>query len=297
MKGPAALILTVFLVLITFCGAALACPDIDGFVDFNCDQVLRVVAFGDSITYGKGDQLGLGGFPGRLKLTHPHISVVNLGLPGERTVNGKSRAARQIPVYTDADYVLVLEGVNDYFEPEHTSSATKSNLGSILTSSNRYGAKTLLGSLTDVKRSYQHPWVVSVNSAIKAAKKIDYYTLGISIIGGDNLHPNSAGYDQMAALAATIITQQGNASRPADVDGDGIYDFKEAQYGAVVGVSDTDNDGIADGAEVFTYHSNPNSLNSDGDDFTDNDEVFVLHSNPANPRPGAPNLTSLQILP
>ena len=285
------------LILLSFCGAALACPDIDGFVDLNCDQVLRIVAFGDSITFGKGDQLGLGGYPGRLKILYPHTSVVNLGLSGERTINGKTRAARQIPIYTDADYVLVLEGVNDYFDETRSVSDTKSNLGSIMSTGGRYGAKVLLGSLTDVKRSYQHPWVVSVNSAIKASKKIDYYSLGISIIGGDNLHPNSFGYDRMAALAGSIITQQGNASRPADVDGDGIYDFKESQYGAIVGDSDTDNDGIADGTEVFTYHSNPTSLNSDGDDFTDNDEVFVLHSNPANSRPGAPNLTSLEILP
>ena len=296
LKKPYCLVAVLFILAI-FCADASACPDIDGLVDFNCDQVLRIVAFGDSITYGRGDDAGFGGFPGRLRLMYPHASIINLGLPGERTANGKSRAAKLLPAYTDADYVLVLEGVNDYFETGHSSSATKSNLGSITSSGSRFGARTLLGSLTDVKRDYQRPWVLSVNSAIKAATKINYFSLGKSGIGSDGLHPFSTGYQQMANLAASIITQTGITFRPADADGDGIYDFKESQYGSVVGNPDTDGDGILDGVEIFTYHSNPNSTNSDGDDFSDFDEVFNLHSNPANARPGAPNLTSLQILP
>lgn len=289
---------TLFLMLIfgAFCTDASACPDIDGFADLNCDQVLRIVAFGDSITFGRGDTAAFGGYPGRLKIMFPHISIVNLGDPGERTSDGKSRAARLLPAYPDADYVLILEGVNDYFQTTHTASSTKSNLVSMMSSGNRTGGKVLLGSLTDVRRDYQRPWVLSVNSAIKSLKSIDYFSLGTSIVGSDGLHPVGAGYQQMANLAAAVVQQVGNSIRPADADHDGIYDFKEAAFGATAGVADSDGDGVNDGTEVFTYHSKPNSLNSDGDDYTDADEILTLHSNPADPRPGPPTLTGLQIL-
>lgn len=281
----------------TICRIASACPDIDNIPDLNCDQQLQIVAFGDSITYGRGDTQGLGGWPGRLKIMFPHITIFNLGDPGERTSAGKPRAAKYLPAYPSADYVLILEGVNDYFASDHTAAATKSNLVSMMSSGSRYGAKVMLGSLTDVRRDYQRPWVLSVNSAIKSIRKIDYFSLGSSIVGSDGLHPVSSGYQLMANLAASVVQQIGNASRPADTDADGIYDFKEAQYGATVGVADTDGDGVKDGAEIFTYHSKPNSLNSDGDDFTDADEILTLHSNPADARPGAPTLTDLTILP
>ena len=67
-----------------------------------------------------------------------------------------------------------------------------------------------------------------------------------------------------------------------DTDGDGIPDEYETGTGIYVSPtntgtsptnSDTDGDGLTDGQEVNTYHSNPNLADTDGDGFSDGFEV------------------------
>jgi uncharacterized delta-60 repeat protein len=67
-----------------------------------------------------------------------------------------------------------------------------------------------------------------------------------------------------------------------DSDGDGMADIYETGTGVYVspentGTSptnpDTDGDGLSDGAEVYTYHSNPNVRDTDADGFDDGFEV------------------------
>lgn len=67
-----------------------------------------------------------------------------------------------------------------------------------------------------------------------------------------------------------------------DVDRDGILDRYETNTGVYVSQvdtgtnpnsSDTDNDGLPDGVEIFTHGTNPNLADSDGDGFDDNFEL------------------------
>lgn len=274
-----------------------ACRDIDGLTDLNCDKKLVVVTFGDSITYGRGDSTGLG-YPGRLNLLFPNITVVKLGVPGEDTGRGKARAARELPVIPEADYTIILEGINDYFVPTHTVEGTKGNLVSIIRTARAAGAHSLTSTLTDIKRtSAQLTWVSQVNSAIKSFTQLDYHSLGKSIISSDRLHPNDSGYQRMAEYVANYLLSLSLINKPADLDNDGVFDFAEAKYGASSLTSDTDGDGINDGQEIFTYNSNPASLDSDGDGLTDNYEVFTLGSNPASALPGAPKIKSITPVP
>ncbi len=275
---------------------ASACPDINGLLDRNCDRRVEIVAFGDSITYGRGDSTDLG-YPGRVNQIFPNVFVYNLGVPGENTSRGRARSAQQFPQFPNADFVIVLEGTNDYFVPTHSVENTKSNIVTMKRSADNFGAIPLLGNLTAVRRSYQKSWVSSVNAAIKPYRDINFYGLGEGIISGDLLHPNDSGYQSMAELVAAVLQEQTAINRPADSDGDGMYDFAETQiYGSNPFVADTDGDGLADGAEAFTWGSSPLLLNTDGDDFSDNYEVTVLHSNPADPRPTAPVMQELEIL-
>ncbi len=73
-----------------------------------------------------------------------------------------------------------------------------------------------------------------------------------------------------------------NVTVNIDADGDGILDKYETGTGVYVsptntGTSptnpDTDGDGLTDGQEVNTYHSNPNVRDTDGDGFDDGFEV------------------------
>lgn len=294
MKQIFASLLLLFALALT--KPAYACPDIDGLVDLNCDGTILIVCFGDSITYGVADEARLG-YPTRMRNTYfPNTTVVNLGRSGERTNEGRGRAAALFPVYGNADYFLILEGVNDYYQEGATASSTRNNLFTIVQTAQNTGAITLLANLTQVKRGFQQPWVNAVNAQINPFIQIDYFSLGQGIISYDLLHPNGAGYQNMAMRASGTLQAVAAANRPIDSDADGIYNFAESRFGTDVNNSDTDGDGLLDGAEVFIHGSSPLLLDTDGDSLTDPYEVNVLGSDPANPRPGAPDVTSIEII-
>lgn len=283
--------------LIAFAANASACPDVDGLVDINCDGYVKVLAFGDSITYGRGDEQHLGGYVGRLKTTFPNVHFYNLGRPGEDTYSGRSRAASLYAVHTDMDYSVVLEGTNDFWLPNRSSGTSKLNLLSMVRSAANTGSVTLLANLTDIRRSSQRPWVISLNSQLNPYRQIDFFSLGRGIISSDSLHPSGTGYQLMAQMAASILHNYSEASRPADTDHDGVYDWEETRAGSNPNLADSDGDGLTDADELYVYHCSPTSTDTDADGFGDYQEAVVMHSNPANPLPGPPVMKTLEVLP
>lgn len=274
---------------------ANACPDIDGLLDVNCNRKLEIITFGDSITYGVGDELSIGGYPGRLQILFPNATIYNLGRPSEKTSYGRIRASLAFEQIGAADYIIILEGVNDYWDPNHTSQDTAANLLKIASYAKNIGALTLLATLTPVKKDFQRPWVRSVNARIYSWTAIDFYSLGESIISWDNLHPNANGYISMSNLAAQSLQYSSIKYRPIDTDGDGLFDWKEKQLGSNIYVQDTDNDGLKDG-EDFGSGGSPILTDSDGDGLSDYQEVKVIGSNPANPKFGAPEIKAVKFL-
>ncbi len=273
---------------------AWACPDIDGLADINCDGKVQIACFGDSITFGRADELGLG-YPGRLLSLYPNTVILNLGVPGEKTPAGKRRAALQFATFSDSDYVVVLEGVNDYFIEGRSATLTKDNVLKIVQAAKDIGAVTLLGNLTAIRRSEQKGWVSAVNNRLAPHRQIDFFSLGESIISGDLLHPNGQGYDRMALLVSVMLSSASASNRPLDVDLDGIYDFAEVKFGTSPFSADTDLDGLLDGAEVFVHGSSPLLVDSDGDGFTDPQEV-AIGANPADARPSPPSISTLEAI-
>ena len=65
-----------------------------------------------------------------------------------------------------------------------------------------------------------------------------------------------------------------------DIDGDGLSNIQEAALGTDPRNPDTDGDGLTDGAEVNTYHTNPLLRDTDGDGLTDWQEVMLYGTNP-----------------
>ena len=275
--------------------SALACPEANGLVDNNCDGRVVIVCFGDSITYGRRDAPLEIGYPGRLKQRFPNAEVYNLGKPGEDTFAGRARATNVISQINFADYFVLLEGVNDFYQPERSADVTRDNLLTIQRMSRSTGAVSFLAKLTDIKRDYQRNWVLSVNNRLVNLAQIDFFTLGKGIIGFDQIHPHAGGYNQMGALVGNLLLLYSAQHRPVDSDNDGIYDYYESRIGANPFVNDTDHDGLLDGAEVFQYHSSPLALDTDGDGLTDPEEVN-LGSDPSNPNPTPPKLKSFKIL-
>lgn len=192
---------------------AHACPTIDGVVDTNCDGRLVIVCYGDSITAGRGDSAGLG-YPGRLKLLLPNATVINLGVPGEDSYAGRRRAATALPRY-NADYTIILQGINDFFYKNRkpVASETRNNLLEIKRIAESTGSKGVLASLLPVNRTDQGPWPVQVNNSIAPQIEIDFFSLGKRILV-DSLHPGALGYSQMAHRVRDYLVSRTPAGPP-----------------------------------------------------------------------------------
>jgi len=69
------------------------------------------------------------------------------------------------------------------------------------------------------------------------------------------------------------------ADGAADMDGDGLANWEEQQAGTRLDVADTDGDGLNDGLELRTYHTDPKLADTDHDTIPDGVEVQI-HTNP-----------------
>ena len=65
-----------------------------------------------------------------------------------------------------------------------------------------------------------------------------------------------------------------------DADNDGLSNIDEVTWGTDPLVSDSDSDGLLDGAEVNTYGTDPTNYDSDADGISDGDEVNVYGIDP-----------------
>ena len=173
----------------------------------------------------------------------------------------------------NADYVLIEVGTNEYWEKQSISYSVTGIRRLVNTLKNFYrdnGPKIepifVVATPPQSTRSFQNPFLLALADGLLERKetlnvRILFHTLGTSIIGADQLHPDASGYRVMAKLVKKVLNgvvqHQARAARP-DQDGDGIYDrFEESKYGTSSSLADTDSDSFIDGDEVFTYETDP----------------------------------------
>ena len=65
-----------------------------------------------------------------------------------------------------------------------------------------------------------------------------------------------------------------------DSDTDGLTNVEEFSHLSDPTVTDTDNDGLSDGEEVYTYFTNPVASDTDSDGLTDSEEILVYLTDP-----------------
>ena len=76
------------------------------------------------------------------------------------------------------------------------------------------------------------------------------------------------------------LSVTGNDGADGDFDGDGLPNAAECAVGTSPSASDSDDDGLSDGAEVLTHGSNPLATDTDEDDIEDGDEVLIYDTSP-----------------
>ncbi len=188
---------------------------------------LVILSFGDSITQGYPDITTVGGGR-RVGGYEPTLEtllvddsrpsqVLNWGVGGERTFTGVGRIDSVLSDPT-ADYILILEGTNDYDEISWED--TIINLGLMVDKSVAQNIVPILSTLTPdtvidqfdkdiiIKTSY-NPGIkdLAVQKAVILADQYDGLIANWKSqpLTGDGLHPNTEGYEAMAHIWFGVI--------------------------------------------------------------------------------------------
>ena len=96
-------------------------------------------------------------------------------------------------------------------------------------------------------------------------------------------HTVTATQSQNGQTSAADTTTFTVVPDPNDPDGDGLPTGQEGPLGTNPNDPDTDDDGLSDGVEVNTHHTDPLNSDTDGDGLIDGAEVNVHGTDPLNP--------------
>ena len=183
------------------------------------------VAFGDSITWGVGDDPNRAekGYPPRLEALLQQrgqtADVRNEGLPGETTAEGISRIDRVL--VAGDDVLLVMEGTNDIGNQNVSNETIAFNLDRIAEKAKAMGLTVTQATiLPRLNTNYDARNLVTghYNGLVrdlawsKERKLADpfevFYRLNANFAAlyDDRLHPNTAGYDLLARVFADVLT-------------------------------------------------------------------------------------------
>ena len=118
-----------------------------------------ILFFGDSITYGRGSSNNgpPTGYPERLvSLLGPalggHFHVVNAGLPGETTSQGRSRIGSLLSTHKP-NLTLLMEGTNDHVF-QYSFASIEANLRDMIAQIRSRGSQVVLGNTPPVSTYY-----------------------------------------------------------------------------------------------------------------------------------------------
>jgi lysophospholipase L1-like esterase len=260
--------------------SSLACPKRAGIPDVNCDQKAIIAFFGDSVTRGVGDPqktLYSGGVPLRFKrylhqelgLPSTEYKSLNFGFPGISCEDLKVKLRNAIldnkRNVANADVIIIACGLNDFWE-HSDSDRSLAYIESMRRFIKKRGIFVDVAMLSDTNRFFQQPFVNELNKKLKIyGDRIRYYLIdSLTMLTGDNIHPNEIGYDFMFDIFKEYIF--GLPFRKAaklqqklkDMDDDGVYDkFELSEFGTNPELFDTDGDGLSDSEELFIYNTDP----------------------------------------
>ncbi|MBC8274980.1 MAG: hypothetical protein H8E40_08430 [Chloroflexi bacterium] len=87
--------------------------------------------------------------------------------------------------------------------------------------------------------------------------------------------------DYLGDIAADKMVTDDELAAFEDMDGDGLKNVDELEYGTDLFVDDSDDDGLKDGEEVLAYKTNPLRCDTDNDGLLDREEILVYETDPS----------------
>lgn len=167
-----------------------------------------VLAFGDSITFGTGAAT-TESYPSILEKRIGR-RVVNAGVPGEVTAEGKARLASVLDEFNPALMLLCLGG-NDFLRHQDESD-TAENLRAMVTLAHNRGIGVVLIAVPKLGLGLEVPKFfgeIAKDSAIPLETKTLKQILSKSSLKSDAIHPNAEGYSLLADSLAKLLHDSG----------------------------------------------------------------------------------------
>jgi lysophospholipase L1-like esterase len=157
----------------------------------------RIVAFGDSLTFGTGATGGKD-YPSQLSeiISRP---VINAGVPGDTTASALKRLEKDVLAYSP-DIVLITLGGNDLKNGIGADTAFE-NLKMIVNMIQNQGARVIIGGLSipfrdrGFGRGFKN---LAAETGAKLIPNILEGIMGNRKLMSDPIHPNDAGYKILA---------------------------------------------------------------------------------------------------
>jgi acyl-CoA thioesterase-1 len=167
-----------------------------------------VLAFGDSLTYGTG---------ARPQESYPAVlerligkRVVNAGVPGEVTAEGKMRLPALLDEHRPVLVIICLGG-NDFLR-RLDEGTTEANLREMVRMAKERGCRVLLVGVPRLGFGLEVPGLyerIARDAGIPLEKKSLKRILADNSLKSDAIHPNAAGYRQMAERIAAVLKRSG----------------------------------------------------------------------------------------
>ena len=186
--------------------ALAACRSSPQFAPLPAEAV--VLGFGDSLTFGSG---------ARPEESYPAVlerlvgkRVVNAGVPGEVTAEGKARLPALLDELRPALVIICLGG-NDFLR-NLDEKETEANLRAMVQTARERGCEVLLIAVPRLGFGLELPELyrrIAEDAGVPLERKALKRILADKSLKSDPIHPNAAGYRQLAEAVAKEMRRAG----------------------------------------------------------------------------------------